>query len=94
MHRWIEEHNKDTTVLGIRWLLQEPRRVGKAASSLVLVVYMKEAIKTNKGVRMGRKILRTEYTVWLGEIGEGRGLNFLHSSLLFSLGSRFLLPGL
>ena len=62
MRRWIEEDNKGITVLGIRWLLQEPRRAGKAASSLV--IYMKEGININKGFRMGRRIFRTSQYDW------------------------------
>ena len=49
-------------ILGIRWLLQEGRRVGKAASSLV--VYLKEGINTSKGIRMGRKVFRTTMYDW------------------------------
>ena len=62
MRRWIEEDNKDTVVLGIRWLLQEPSRAGKEASSLV--VYLKEAINTNKRICMGRKVFRTTAYDW------------------------------
>ncbi|KAF8442517.1 hypothetical protein BGX38DRAFT_1272322 [Terfezia claveryi] len=33
MRRWIEEDNKGAQILGIRWLTQEERRIGKLASS-------------------------------------------------------------
>ncbi|RPB18387.1 hypothetical protein L211DRAFT_843674, partial [Terfezia boudieri ATCC MYA-4762] len=36
MRKWIEEDNKNAQIKGIRWLLLEGRRVGKAASSLVI----------------------------------------------------------
>ena len=62
MRCWIEEDNKNITVLGIRWLLQEPRRTGKVASSLV--IYMGETININKGVRMGRGVFRTTQYDW------------------------------
>ncbi|KAF8447008.1 hypothetical protein BGX38DRAFT_1270643 [Terfezia claveryi] len=59
MRRWIEEDNKSTGVqiLGIRWLMQEHRRAGKMASSLV--IYMKERINIDQGLRMGRRFFRT-----------------------------------
>ena len=57
LRRWIKEDNNDIEVLGIRWLLQEPRRAGKAASSLV--IYLGEIINISKGVRMGRRAFRT-----------------------------------
>jgi len=64
MRRWIEEDNKGTgaQILGIRWLTQEHRRVGKLASSLV--IYMKESIDLNQGLRMGRKLFRTTGYDW------------------------------
>ena len=62
MRCWIEEDNKGIVVLGIRWLLQEPWRTGKATSSLA--VYSKEAINTNKGIRMGRKVFCTTWYDW------------------------------
>ena len=62
MRRWVQEDNKGVTILGIRWLLQEGRRAGKAASSLV--VYLKEGINTSKGLRMGRKVFRTTVYNW------------------------------
>ena len=62
MRRWLEEDNKGTQILGIRWLLQEPRRVGKVASSLV--IYLRDAIDINFGLRMGRKILRATQYDW------------------------------
>ena len=55
-------HQEGVTILGIRWLLQETRRTGKAASSLV--IYLKEGININKGVRMGRRIFRTTQYDW------------------------------
>ncbi|KAF8448215.1 hypothetical protein BGX38DRAFT_1270422 [Terfezia claveryi] len=59
MRRWIEEDNKLTGVqiLGIRWLTQEHRRAGKMASSLV--IYMKDRINLDQGLRMGRRLFRT-----------------------------------
>ena len=62
MRRWIQEDNKGVTILGIRWLLNESRRMGKAASSLV--IYLKKGININKGVRMGRRIHRTTQYDW------------------------------
>ena len=61
MRRWIGEDNKGKAqVMGIRWLIQENRREGKQASSLV--IYLKERIDLNIGLRMGRKFFRiTEY---------------------------------
>ena len=40
-----------THILAIRWLLQETRRVGSVASSLV--IYMKDTVDTNLEIRMG-----------------------------------------
>ena len=60
--RWVEEDNKDIAVLGIRWLLQEPRRAGKAASSLV--IYLGKPINISKGVRMERRTFRTTQYDW------------------------------
>ena len=62
MRRWIQEDNKGVTILGIRWLLHETRRMGKAASSLV--IYLKEGININKGVRIGRRIHGTTQYDW------------------------------
>ncbi|KAF8451693.1 hypothetical protein BGX38DRAFT_1329566 [Terfezia claveryi] len=64
MRRWIEEDNKSTGVqiLGIRWLTQEHRRAGKMASSLV--IYMKERINIDQGLRMGRRFFRTTVYDW------------------------------
>ena len=42
--------------------MNESRRAGKAASSLV--VYLEAAINTNKGIRIGRKVLRTTGYDW------------------------------
>lgn len=78
MRRWLEEDNKGTQILGICWLLQEPRRAGKAASSLV--VYLKDTIDTNRELRMGRKILRT--------IGRDRRTPCFHSSISLCLVSK------
>ena len=65
MRTWIEEDN-ETPILGIRWLLKEPRRAGKAASSLV--IYLRDGINNcvdnNLGLRMGRKIFRTTPYNW------------------------------
>jgi len=64
MRRWIEEDNKGTRaqILGIRWLTQEHRRVGKLAPSPV--TYMKERIGLNQGLCMGRKLFRTTEYDW------------------------------
>ena len=62
MHRWIEEDNKSVPILGIRWLLKECRRAGKAASSLV--IYVEDEIDISQGVRMGRRIFRTTHYEW------------------------------
>ncbi|KAF8446582.1 hypothetical protein BGX38DRAFT_1270963 [Terfezia claveryi] len=64
MRRWIEEDNKLTGVqiLGIRWLTQEHRRAGKMASSLV--IYMKDRINLDQGLRMGRRFFRTTVYDW------------------------------
>ena len=63
MRRWIEEHNKGTAqILGIRWLVGEDRRTGKTASSMV--IYMKNKIDLNKGLRMGRRFFRTTEYDW------------------------------
>ena len=43
LRSWIEEDIKGRfQILGIRWLVQEQRRVGKLASSLV--IYMKKKV--------------------------------------------------
>lgn len=57
MRRWMEEDNKNVAILGIRWLLQEDRRAGKSASSLVN--YLKHGTDISQGVHMGRRIFRT-----------------------------------
>jgi len=62
MRRWVEEDNRGIQILGIRWLIQEHRRAGKLASSLV--IYMKEKINLNHGLRMGRRIFRTTEYDW------------------------------
>ncbi|KAF8433847.1 hypothetical protein BGX38DRAFT_1275891 [Terfezia claveryi] len=64
MRRWIEEDNKLTgaQIVGIRWLTQEYRRAGKLASSLV--IYMKEKINLDQGLRMGRRFFRTTVYDW------------------------------
>ncbi|RPB20007.1 hypothetical protein L211DRAFT_578174 [Terfezia boudieri ATCC MYA-4762] len=62
MRRWIEEDNEGARILGIRWLLQEGRRVGKLASSLV--IYLAEGIDTRRGLRMGRRVFRTSEYEW------------------------------
>ncbi|RPB23568.1 hypothetical protein L211DRAFT_838422 [Terfezia boudieri ATCC MYA-4762] len=62
MRRWIEEDNQGARILGIRWLLQEGRRVGKLASSLV--IYLAEGIDTRRGLRMGRRVFRTSEYEW------------------------------
>ncbi|KAF8455010.1 hypothetical protein BGX38DRAFT_1267618 [Terfezia claveryi] len=56
MARWLEEDNKGVKVAGVRWLLQEGRRLGKAASSLV--IYLTTPVSPGK-LRMGRKCFRT-----------------------------------
>ncbi|RPB28785.1 hypothetical protein L211DRAFT_237314 [Terfezia boudieri ATCC MYA-4762] len=62
MRRWIEEDNEGARIIGIRWLLQEGRRVGKLASSLV--IYLAEGIDTTCGFRMGRRVFRTSEYEW------------------------------
>ncbi|RPB21247.1 hypothetical protein L211DRAFT_840851 [Terfezia boudieri ATCC MYA-4762] len=62
MRRWIEEDNEGARILGIRWLLQEGRRVGKLASSLV--IYLAEGIDTTRGLHMGRRVFRTSEYEW------------------------------
>ncbi|RPB23559.1 hypothetical protein L211DRAFT_838410, partial [Terfezia boudieri ATCC MYA-4762] len=62
MRRWIEEDNKNAQIKGIRWLLLEGRRVGKAASSLV--IYLAEEIDIKNGLRMGKRIFRTTTYNW------------------------------
>ena len=64
MRRWIQEDNPTGApkIIGIRWLLQDHRRVGKLASSLV--VYLDESVIVNKGLRMGRRIFRTTNYDW------------------------------
>ena len=64
MRRWIQEDNPTDApkIIGIRWLLQEHRRVGKLASSLV--VYLDRSVIVNKGLRMGRRIFRTTNYDW------------------------------
>ncbi|RPB23545.1 hypothetical protein L211DRAFT_838697 [Terfezia boudieri ATCC MYA-4762] len=54
---WIKENNEGARILGIRWLLQEGRRVGKLASSLI--IYLAEGIDTRHGLCMGRRIFHT-----------------------------------
>ena len=48
--------------MGIRWLVQEHRREGKLASSLV--IYMKEGRDLNKGLHMARRVYRTTEYDW------------------------------
>ena len=62
MRRWLAEDTRGIQILWIRWLLQEPRMVGKEASSLV--IYLRDTVDTNRGLRMGRKILRTTQYDW------------------------------
>ena len=62
MRQWIIEDNKNIAILGIHWLLQEGRRVGKQASSLV--IYLEHGIDITRGVRMGRRIFRTTRYDW------------------------------
>ncbi|RPB23565.1 hypothetical protein L211DRAFT_838417, partial [Terfezia boudieri ATCC MYA-4762] len=57
MRRWIEEDNNNAQIKGIRWLLLKGRRVGKAASSLV--IYLAEEIDIKNGLRMGKRLFRT-----------------------------------
>ena len=61
MRRWIED-NQGTQILGIRWLVKEDRRAGKLAHSLV--IYLKDKVNINQGVRMRRKIFRTTTYHW------------------------------
>ena len=63
MRRRIEEDNRGKAkILGIRWLVRQDRRTGRSASSLV--IYMKNMIDLNKGLRMGRRIFRTTEYDW------------------------------
>ncbi|KAF8439666.1 hypothetical protein BGX38DRAFT_1207146 [Terfezia claveryi] len=62
MRRWIEEDNKGVQIVGIRWLLQEGRRVGKLASSLV--IYLANSTDSTRGLRMGKRIFRTTDYNW------------------------------
>ena len=64
MRRWIQEDNPTGApkIIGIHWLLQDHRRVGKLASSLV--IYLNESVIVSKGLRMGRKIFRTTNYDW------------------------------
>ena len=63
MRRWIAEGNQGgAQILGIRWLVQEHKRGGKLASSLV--IYLKDSVVVNRGLRMGRKIFRTTEYDW------------------------------
>ena len=63
MRRWIEEDNiGDVQIVGIRWLLQEHRRVGKLASSLV--IYVNQSVTVERGLCMGRRIYRTTPYDW------------------------------
>ncbi|RPB24376.1 hypothetical protein L211DRAFT_837774, partial [Terfezia boudieri ATCC MYA-4762] len=62
MRRWIEEDNKNAQIKGIRWLLLEGRRVGKAVSSLL--IYLAEEIDIKNGLRMGKRLFRTTTYNW------------------------------
>ena len=63
IRRWIEEDNRGSAlILGLWWLVREYRRTGKSASSLV--IYMKNKVDLNKGLRMGRRIFRTTEYDW------------------------------
>ena len=57
--RWMEEDNKGIglKIIGARWLLQEARRVGKLASSVVL--YLPSGVKAGTRLRMGQKWFTT-----------------------------------
>ena len=48
--------------LGVLWLLQENKRVGKMASSLV--IYMKGEFDFSQGLRMGKRVFRTTEYDW------------------------------
>jgi len=52
----IEDNQRGVHVPGIRWLTQEHRRAGKMTPSLVL--YLKDTIDLNHGVRIRRRIFR------------------------------------
>jgi len=62
--RWIENYKWrfGVQVSGIRWFTQEQRGIGKKASSLV--IYLKEKIDSNQGLRIGRKLFRTTEYEW------------------------------
>ncbi|KAF8437822.1 hypothetical protein BGX38DRAFT_1145086 [Terfezia claveryi] len=50
MSCWIEENSKGARILGIRWLLQEGRRVAKLVSSLI--IYVAEGIDITQWPRI------------------------------------------
>jgi len=63
IRRWIKGDNQGKVrILGIRWLLQEPMRIGKLAS--LLVIYLGEKVNISQGIRIGRKIFRTREYDW------------------------------
>jgi len=52
MRRWVEgDNNQKAQILRIWWLLQEHRRTGKAASSVV--AYMRNLVHANVGLACG-----------------------------------------
>ena len=51
MRTWIETDGMESVpIAGIHWLLKKYRRAGKQASSLSLVIYLKNSIGVNQGV--------------------------------------------
>ena len=63
MRRWVEEDSQGSIqILGIRWLVQEHRGAEELAS--LLVIYVKESINLNSGVRMGRRLYCTTRYDW------------------------------
>ena len=67
MRRWIEEDNQGSIkFLGTRWLLPEDRRTGKLASSLV--IYLKDKIDINRGIRMGLPVVQERVSILVGNL--------------------------
>lgn len=66
MRRWIEKDNRGRApILGICWLVQEHRREGKLASSLV--IYRKEKVDTTTGFAWEGESSALQNTTGAGE---------------------------
>ncbi|RPB20323.1 hypothetical protein L211DRAFT_527780 [Terfezia boudieri ATCC MYA-4762] len=89
MRRWIEEDNNNTQIKGIRWLLLEGRRVGKAASSLV--IYLAEEIDIKTGSAWARGSSGPQLTTGTDEMTLffGRGSTCEGFYLAFIMGFLF-----